>query len=76
MTLAREEGTILEDVQNLNWDYDEDADVLYLSVGEPQPALGMDIGESVVVSYNEQTRNVVGITIIGMKEKILAEFRQ
>jgi uncharacterized protein YuzE len=71
-----EEITILEDVKNLNWDYDEDADVLYLSIGEPQPALGMDIGEGVVVRYNEQTRNVVGLTIIGMKEKILAALKQ
>ena len=29
----------------IDWDYDEEADVLYLSVGEPQPAVGIDVGE-------------------------------
>lgn len=71
-----EEISILEDVQNVNWDYDGEADVLYLSVGEPRPALGMDIGQGVIVRYNEQTKEVVGLTIIGMKEKILAGLRQ
>jgi hypothetical protein len=36
---------ILEGNPNLSWEYDEEADVLYVSVGEPQPALGVDIGE-------------------------------
>ena len=37
----------------ITWDYDEDADVLYLSLGEPQPAMGVDIGEGVIVRYDE-----------------------
>jgi hypothetical protein len=45
--------TILEKPETLNWDYDEDADVLYLSIGEPQPAIGIDIGEGVVLRYTE-----------------------
>jgi len=32
---------ILEKPTTINWDYDEEADVLYLSIGEPQPAVGM-----------------------------------
>ena len=67
-----EEIRILEEVEKLNWEYDEEADVLYLSVGELQPAVGMDIGEGVVVRYDEKTRSVVGLTIIGMKEKVLS----
>jgi len=33
------------------WDSDGEADVLYLSIGEPQPAVGMDIGEGVILRY-------------------------
>ena len=45
---------ILEKTDQLTWEYDEDADVLYLSMGAPQPAVGMDIGEGVVLRYDEK----------------------
>ncbi len=57
--------------ENLNWDYDEEADVLYISIGEPQKALGVDIGEGEVVRYIEATGEVVGLTLIGIKERLL-----
>ena len=65
--------TILEKPQNLQWDYDEDADVLYLSMGEAQPAIGIDIGEGLVLRYNEVEQNVVGLTIIGLRARLLKE---
>lgn len=34
---------ILEKKEQLDWDYDEEADVLYLSIGKPQKAIGVDI---------------------------------
>lgn len=63
---------ILEKKENLNWYYDEEADVLYISVGEPVKAVGLDVGEGVVVRYDEQTRDVVGLTIIGVKQRSLS----
>ena len=36
----------------INWDYDEDANVLYLSVSEPRQAVGVDIGEGVILRYD------------------------
>ena len=62
---------IMEKKENLNWDYDEEADVLYISIGEPSKALGIDIGEGVIVRYAEDKEEVVGLTIIGVKEKLL-----
>ncbi len=62
---------ILDKKENLNWDYDEEADVLYISIGEPQKALGVDIGEGEVVRYIEATGEVVGLTLIGIKERLL-----
>ncbi len=64
---------ILESKDQLNWEYDEEADVLYISVGTPQPALGVDIGEGVVVRYDERKSEVVGLTIVGLREKLLKE---
>jgi uncharacterized protein YuzE len=62
---------IPERKDNLSWEYDEEADVLYISIGEPQRALGLDAGDGVIVRYREDIGEVVGITIIGMKERSL-----
>ncbi len=66
---------ILDKKENLNWDYDEEADVLYISIGEPRKALGIDIGEGAVVRYIEKTGEVVGLTLIGMKERLLSSLK-
>ncbi len=62
---------ILEKPTNITWDYDEEADVLYLSVGEPRAAVGMDIGEGVIVRYDETHREVVGLTLVGLRARLL-----
>ena len=53
-----------------DWDYDDDADTLYLSFGKPQAAVGLDIGEGVVVRYDEQAKEVVGLTIVGVGRRL------
>jgi uncharacterized protein YuzE len=55
----------------ITWDYNEEADVLYLSVGEPQPAVGVDIGEGVILRYDEARKEVIGLTLIGLRERLL-----
>ena len=62
---------ILGKPTTITWDYDGDADVLYLSIGEPQPAVGVDIGEGVVLRYDEANREVVGLTLIGLRARLL-----
>jgi uncharacterized protein YuzE len=62
---------ILEKRSVVQWDYDEEADVLYLSVGEPRPAVGTDIGEGLVVRYDEMTKDVVGLTLVGLRARVL-----
>ncbi|GAB5045886.1 DUF2283 domain-containing protein [Thermodesulfovibrio sp. TK110] len=66
---------ILEKKENLNWHYDEEADVLYISIGEPQKAVGVDIGEGVIIRYIESTGEVVGLTLIGVKERLLKSLK-
>ena len=62
---------ILEKKEEINWEYDEEADVLYISIGEPGKAVGLDVGEGVIVRYDEKKRDVVGLTIIGVKQRSL-----
>ena len=62
---------ILQGKPSLNWEYDEEADVLYISVGMPRTAIGVDIGEGVVVRYDGKKNEVVGLTIIGFRARTL-----
>ena len=67
---------ILDRKENMDWVYDEDADVLYISTGEPRKALGIDISEGAIVRYEEQRGEVVGLTFLGMKERLFKRLQE
>ena len=46
-------------------DYDRDADVLYVRVGEPRPAEGEDLPGEIVRRYALDDASACGVTIIG-----------
>jgi uncharacterized protein YuzE len=54
----------------LDWEYDGEADTLYISFGKPRAALGVDVGEGVVVRYDEEAREVVGLTLMGVGKRL------
>jgi uncharacterized protein YuzE len=56
---------IFEEPDELHLSYDEEADVLYLSLGNPRPALGLDLGE-MVLRYDEEANEVRGFTFTGI----------
>ena len=62
--------------ESLDGSYDEEADVLYISIGPPKPALGVDVGDGLIVRYIEETNEIVGVTIIGLREKAEDELSQ
>jgi uncharacterized protein YuzE len=62
---------ILEKPTSITWEYDEDADVLYLSIGEPQPGVSLDLGDGLVARYDEKKRQVVGLTILGFRQRLI-----
>ena len=62
---------ILEKPAAIDWDYDGEADVLYLSLGKPQAAVGIDIGEGVILRFDEKRKEIVGITIIGLRGRLV-----
>jgi uncharacterized protein YuzE len=61
---------ILDRRGRLDWMYDRASDVLYISVGKPRKAIGIDTGQGVVVRYDEAKREVVGLTILGMRQRV------
>ncbi|RMH36431.1 MAG: DUF2283 domain-containing protein [Nitrospirae bacterium] len=60
----------------VNWEYDGEADVLYISFGPPKPAVGVDVGEGVIVRYDEQAHEVVGLTIVGVGRRLEEHIRK
>jgi len=64
---------ILEDSTTITGFYDQEADVLYLSLGEPREAVAVDISDGVIARYNEDSETIVGITLIGLRQRVLKE---
>ena len=57
---------LLKMPSNQIWvDYDEDADVLYISFQKPQHADESEMEDNIV--YHYQGKEIVGITVIGAK---------
>jgi uncharacterized protein YuzE len=54
----------------VDWEYDGDADTLYISFGKTKPTVGVDVGEGVIVRYDEKAREVVGLTLIGVGKRM------
>lgn len=65
----------LEDTKNADWDYDEEADTLYMSVGKPREATGLDVGNGTIVRYDELTHEVVGLTFVGLRDRFIRQLR-
>lgn len=66
-----ESPKIPERSSSATWEYDTEADVLYLSVGGPRPAVGVDIGDGLVLRYDEARRDVTGLTVIGLRKRLM-----
>lgn len=67
---------ILEHPESISWKNDEEADVLYLSVGEPRQALGVDIGDGVILRYSEAENEVIGLTVLGVRQRLVKELSE
>jgi uncharacterized protein YuzE len=50
--------------KEVQFHYDREADVLYLSIGKPQKAKTIEIGEDFVLRLHPKSGQVVGVTII------------
>jgi len=52
-------------------DYDDEADVLYISFRKPQQANDSEMEENVVYHYRD--KELVGVTVIGAKKYLKAQ---
>jgi uncharacterized protein YuzE len=67
---------VLEDSTNITGFYDKEADVLYLSLGEPKEAVAVDVSDGVIARYHEDSETIVGITLIGLRQRVLKELNR
>jgi len=56
--------------KEVQFHYDREADVLYLSVGKPQKAKTIEIGEDFVLRLHPKNRQAVGMTIINFSKPL------
>ena len=62
----------LDEHGSFDWEYDAEADVLYLSHGEPREAIGIDAGDGLIFRYDESSGTLVGLTIAGVRARLAA----
>lgn len=63
---------ITEKKNKINWDYDANADVLYISFGNPKNAEGVDIGEGTIIRIESDSKEIIGITILNPLHRTLS----
>lgn len=66
---------ITEKKDKIKWDYDAEADVLYISFGNPQNAEGVDIGEGTIIRIQPDSNEIIGITILNPLHRTLASLK-
>jgi len=49
---------------NITSDYDEESDVLYISIGKPQPSICTEPQEGILLGWSEKDMHLCGITIL------------
>jgi uncharacterized protein YuzE len=62
----------LDERGTFEWEYDVQADVLYLSDGEPREGVGIDAGDGLIFRYDETADRLVGVTIVGLRARLVA----
>jgi len=49
--------------------YDREADVLYLTLGQPQEAISREMGNDVLLRVHPETGKVVGLTVLNFASR-------
>lgn len=65
-----EEKLEIRDTKQVRWEYDDKADVLYISFGKPKPSISTDLGSGIILRHSEG--KVTGFTIVGLREVLLS----
>jgi hypothetical protein len=62
---------ILTNRIDINWDYNDETDTFFLSAGNPQGVTDIDIGEGLVVYYDQIGEEIIGFNLTGLRSKLL-----
>ncbi len=57
--------------KGVTFEYDEHADVLYISTGAPKPAISEEVDEGILFRRDPTTRKLIGVTIIDFRTTFL-----
>ena len=49
-------------------DYDEESDVLYISLGKPRPGIVLEDDNGRLIRIDPKTNEMIGITLLDLKE--------
>lgn len=63
---------ISEKKNKINWNYDAEADILYIAFGNPKNAEGVDIGEGTIIRIHPDTKEIIGVTILNPLNRTLS----
>jgi len=55
--------------KQLRFFFDRDADILYLSLGKPRPAISKEVGDDILVRVDPKNHRVVGCTILNLTKR-------
>lgn len=55
--------------QMMHLDYDKEADVLYVTLGNPRRAISRDVGDDVLLRLDPETGEVVGMTLLNLSSR-------
>lgn len=66
---------ISEKKNKIKWDYDADADILYISFGNPKNAEGVDIVEGTIIRVQQDTQEITGVTILNPLHRTLSSLK-
>lgn len=66
---------IAEKKDKIKWDYDAEADVLYISFGNPDNAEGVDIGDGTIMRIQPDSKEIIGVTILNPLQRTLSSLK-
>jgi len=55
--------------------YDAEADILYISFGNPKNAEGVDIGEGTIIRIQPDSKEIIGVTILNPLHRTLSSLK-
>lgn len=57
-------------MQNIMFNYDDENDILYISLGKPVPSICEEKEEGILIRKDMKTKKVTGVTILDYKYRI------